>query len=64
MQADAHASFPCPGYVFVLDKAFSQKAAVRHPMKIATIRLQWNRKPKMMPLAKVVLPNKPGHIFN
>jgi hypothetical protein len=25
-------------------------------MKIATIRLQWNRKPKMMPPAKVVLP--------
>jgi hypothetical protein len=37
-----------------------QKAAARHPIKIATIRLQWNPKPKMMPPAKVVLPNKPG----
>src|SRR4051812_3977974 len=37
-------------------RLFSQKAAARHPMKIATIRLQWNPKPKMMPPAKVVLP--------
>src|SRR5437879_879520 len=36
----------------VLKQAFSQKTAVRHPMKIATIRLRWNRKPKMMPPAK------------
>jgi hypothetical protein len=33
-------------------------------MKIATICLQWNRKPKMMPPAKVVLPHKPGGKFN
>jgi hypothetical protein len=29
-------------------------------MKIATIRLQWNPKPKMMPPAKVVLPTLAG----
>jgi hypothetical protein len=37
-----------------------RKRLPRHPIKIATIRLQWNRKPKMMPPAKVVLPFKPG----
>jgi hypothetical protein len=52
--------FRAPVTILVVEKAFSQKAAVRHPMKVATIRLQWNRKPKMMPLAKVVLPTQAG----
>jgi hypothetical protein len=39
--------FSCPD-TFFLQKAFNQKSAFRHPIKIATIRLQWNRKPKMM----------------
>jgi hypothetical protein len=33
---------------FVLEKACSEKSAFRYPMKIATIRLQRNRKAKMM----------------
>jgi hypothetical protein len=51
----------CASVTTCSQKVFlGQKAAARHPMKIATIRLQWNPKPKMMPTAKVVLPNKPG----
>jgi hypothetical protein len=40
--------FRAPIRFFVLQKAFTEKPAFRHPIKIATIRLQWNPKPKMM----------------
>src|SRR5262249_9217824 len=62
MQAYAHASFLCLCHGLFSKSLLGQKAAARHPIKIATIRLQWNPKPKMMPPAKVVLPNKPGEI--
>jgi hypothetical protein len=57
VQANAKPSFFVPRYVFcsgkaladfVLKKALTEKPAFRHPIKLATIRLQWNRKPKMM----------------
>jgi hypothetical protein len=60
MQAYAHASFLCPGHGLFLKRLLSQKAAARHPMKIATIRLQWNRKPKMMHPRKLFCQYKPG----
>jgi hypothetical protein len=47
-QTCARASFLCPND-FLFEQSLHQKAAARHPMKIATIRLQWNPKPKMMP---------------
>jgi hypothetical protein len=56
--------FRAPVMTLFSKRLLSQKAAVRHPIKIATIRLQWNRKPKMMPPAKVVLPHKPGGKFS
>src|SRR4051812_5119797 len=36
----------------VLERISIQKPAFGHPIKIATIHLQWNRKAKMMPAAK------------
>jgi hypothetical protein len=30
-----------------------QKPALRHPIKIATIRLQWNQKAKMMQAVRI-----------
>jgi hypothetical protein len=48
VQANAKPSYFVPQSVLVLEKACSEKSASRHPMKIATIRLQRNRKAKMM----------------
>jgi hypothetical protein len=48
VQANAKPSYFVPQSVLVLEKACSEKSALRHPMKIATIRLQRNRKAKMM----------------
>src|SRR5262249_16383068 len=49
----------------LLSKGFLiRKAAACRLIKIATIRLQWNRKAKMMRPAKVVLPTRPAKKFS
>jgi hypothetical protein len=40
----------------VLQRPSSQNPAFRHPIKVATILLQWNPKPKMILLAEVISP--------
>jgi hypothetical protein len=44
-----------PQYVVCWKRLVVQKAAFDHPIKIATKRLQWNTKPKMMSRPRIVL---------
>jgi len=44
-----------PQYIFFWKRLFIQQTAFGYPMKIATIRLQWNSKAKMMPPAKIFM---------
>jgi hypothetical protein len=44
--------FSCLNW-FVQKIVYSEKVVQRHPMKIATIRLQWNPKAKMMRAVRI-----------